>query len=546
MVSNDAADRRRVAGRSIRWDEARAERAYKDGWWVRETLVDALRRAAIETPDRIVLAEGERRIDCATLYREALALAGAMLARAAPGSVVSFMLPNWHEAATIYFAAAIAGMVAHPVLPSLRERELVFMLDDIDSRLVFIPAGLRGHDYVAMMRAVCGKLERPPEVVVLRGEAGGFTPFADIAAERHDAQLPVLDPDAVRMILYTSGTTGTPKGVMHSHNSLHALARQLGENWLIAPGDVFLVPSPISHIGGSIYAFELPVLLGTSAILMEHWDAEVAIEHARNDRFTHIAGATPFLEQLLAAATRHDEHLRHLKLFICGGAAVPPALIRAAAERFDKTVVTRVYGSTEVPVITVGTIDRADVAHAADTDGRPGVAEVKLIAHAAATSAIEGEIYARGPQMLVGYVHAEDEAEVFDADGFYRTGDLGRRVDGAFLTISGRAKDIIIRKGENISPKEVEDALGGHPDVIEVAVVGVPDAITGERTCAVIVPRARPGPDVAAVADFLRAQGIAAFKLPERVESWDMLPKNATGKVLKHVIRATLLAGMES
>ncbi len=226
-------------------------------------------------------------------------------------------------------------------------------------------------------------------------------------------------------------------------------------------------------------------------------------------------------------------------MFICGGASVPPSLIREAAEYFENAVVTRVYGSTEVPVTTVGVTDRNDVAHAADTDGRGGLAEIRLIDRSAAPAG-EGEIHARGPQMLVGYLHPEDETEAFDAEGYFRTGDLARWVDDVYLVVTGRAKDIIIRNGENISPKEVEDILVGHPQIAEIAIVGLPDPRTGERACAVIVPRSRPGPDVASLREFLDAQGVARFKFPEQVAIWDALPKNDAGKVLKHQIRASL------
>ena len=181
-----------------------------------------------------------------------------------------------------------------------------------------------------------------------------------------------------------------------------------------------------------------------------------------------MAGATPFLDGLLSAAERADTRLPDLKVFICGGASVPPSLIRRAADYFEKAAVTRVYGSTEVPVTTVGSLD--DVDHAADTDGRAGIADIKLV---------DGEIRARGPQMLVGYLHPEDETASFDDEGYFRTGDLGRWVDDGYLVVTGRAKDIIIRNGENISPKEVEDILVGHPGIAEIAVVGVPDERTG-------------------------------------------------------------------
>ncbi|WP_375396586.1 AMP-binding protein [uncultured Sphingomonas sp.] len=542
MTGPSAAGRRLIAGRHVRWDDARACAAYADGWWTSETLADALDRATRDTPERIVLIDGAVRIDCRTLHRDAAALAAAMLARIEPGSVVSFMLPNWHEAATIYLAATLAGMVAHPILPVLRETDLAFMLPDVRSRMIFVPATFRGRDFPAMVERACAGVADPPLLVAVRGEGGVGLAYEALVAATNPSAPPALEADAVRMILYTSGTTGVPKGVMHSHNSLHALARQLGEHWLIEPGDTFLVPSPISHIGGSIYAFELPLLCGTAAVLMDRWDPDAAVALIGEHRCTHMAGATPFLEQLLAAAQAAGDRLASLKLFICGGAAVPPTLVQAATGWFARAVVTRVYGSTEVPVITVGTIDRTDPEHAAETDGRRGIAEVRLTSHHAAVEANAGEVHARGPQMLVGYVHAEDEASVFDADGFYRTGDLGRWIDDDFLVITGRAKDIIIRNGENISPKEIEDLLAGHPGVAEIAVVGVPDPRTGERACAVVVASARDF-DPASVVVFLKGLGVAGFKLPEQVVVWDSLPRNAAGKVLKHEIRATLTMG---
>jgi acyl-CoA synthetase (AMP-forming)/AMP-acid ligase II len=534
--------RRLIAGRSIRWSDERAASAYNRGLWSRNTLADALNSAAEQTPERVLLVDGNARLDCKTLHVKAARLAQSMLARAPAGSVVSFMLPNWHEAAVLYLAATLAGMVVNPILPSLRDRELAFILNDVQTRLIFVPSALRQQDYAAMLTRVVRQIGTPPEVIVLRGEARGHTSWDTLLEEaRAPAALPAIDADAVRMVLYTSGTTGRPKGVLHSHNSIHALISQLREHWLIEPGDKFLVPSPIAHIGGSIYAFESPLLLGTTAVLMDRWDADEAVRLMDAEKCTHMAGATPFLEQLLAAARRAATRLSSLKVFVCGGASVPPSLIRNATAYFERAVVTRVYGSTEVPVTTVGVTQAEDAAHAADTDGRPGLAEIKLIDHNAAPAG-EGEILARAPQMLVGYLHPEDEAETFDSEGYFRTGDLAQWVDGSYLVVTGRAKDIIIRNGENISPKEVEDILIGHPDIAEIAIVGLPDARTGERACAVIVSRSPPGPEVASLGAYLDAQGVARFKAPEQVVLWDALPKNDAGKVLKHQIRAALAA----
>jgi non-ribosomal peptide synthetase component E (peptide arylation enzyme) len=188
-----------------------------------------------------------------------------------------------------------------------------------------------------------------------------------------------------------------------------------------------------------------------------------------------------------------------------------------------------VYGSTEVPVTTVGSMHDLDLA--ADTDGRAGIADVKLV---------EGEICARGPQMLVGYLHSDDETESFDSEGYFRTGDLARWVDEDYLVVTGRAKDIIIRNGENISPKEVEDLLIAHPAIAEIAIVGVPDARTGERACAVVVATGERVPDIDDMRTLLIGEGLAKFKIPEQIVIWDALPKNDAGKVVKHQIRATL------
>lgn len=526
-----------------RHDAAHASEAYRRGLWVHTTLADSLRAAAEVSPRRTVLVDKDVRLDCATLSAQAGALAAALLERMPTGSVVSFMLPNWHETAVIYLAATLAGMVVNPILPSLRDHDLRFILEDAGTAMIFVPHRHGGHDYAAMLERVTAAMNPAPEVVVLRGsEAGPHTRYLDLLGPAPGAgTLPALDPDAVRMILYTSGTTSRPKGVLHTHNSLHALICQLRDHWSIDPGDTFLVPSPVAHIGGSIYAFECPLLLGTTAVLMDRWDPAQAVALMNTERCTHMAGATPFLQQLLSAAEGAGTRLPDLKVFICGGASVSPSLIRRAAEYFERAVVTRVYGCTEVPVATVGAPRPDEADRAADTDGRAGIAEIRLDAHDSAPAG-DGEICVRGPQMLVGYRHPEDDS--FDAAGFFRTGDLGRWVAAGrgekYLVVTGRAKDVIIRSGENISAKEVEDLLADHPDIAEIAVVGLPDERTGERACAVIVPAGAERPDVASLLALLVSKGVAKFKAPEQVVVTDALPKNDAGKVLKHRIRAAL------
>ena len=507
---------------------------------MRTTLADSLRAAAETTPQRTVLVDNDTRLDCATLYEQAVGLANSLMQRMPTGSTVSFMLPNWHEAAVIYLGATLAGMVVNPILPSLRDHDLRFILEDAESAMIFVPHHFGGHDYAAMLQRVTASMSPAPDVVVLRGESGPHTAYSALLGSPPDGARPLaLDPDAVRMVLYTSGTTGRAKGVLHSHNSIHALICQIRDQWNVEPGDTFLVPSPIAHIGGSIYAFECPLLLGTTAVLMDRWDPSVAVALMERERCTHMAGATPFLQQLLSAAEGANSHLPDLKVFICGGASVSPSLIRRATEYFDRAVVTRVYGCTEVPVATVGAPGPDEAGPAADTDGRAGIAEIEVVPHEAAPAG-DGEICVRGPQMLLGYRHPEDDADSFDAAGFFRTGDLGRWVDERYLVVTGRAKDVIIRNGENISAKEVEDLLADHPGIAEIAVIGIPDDRTGERACAVIVPVGESTPDVAGLLALLLSKGVAKFKAPEQVVIWDALPKNDAGKILKHRIRADL------
>lgn len=536
------AARREILGWSLRWDEKRAQAARDGGWWPDETVGTIALREAAENPERVIVIDGDKRLTARELATQAQALAQVFAARGLkPGEVISIMLPNWIEATVIYLAATFAGLVVHLIVPNYRNAEVSFMLEDCKSRMIFIPEVFRKFDYVTMMREVNAELARPVDVVVLRGDARGGLQFSDLLAEKADAALPVVDPDSVKMVMYTSGTSGRAKGVIHSHNSIAAAINQIRKYWHVAPGDSFFVPSPISHIGGSIYAFELPFMGKTSCVLQESWDAEAAAALIDAHRCTHMAGATPFLQGLLAATRKSGSRLTSFKVFICGGASVPASLIREATEHFADCIVSRVFGCTEIPMITVGSMTKGDLKHAAETDGCAGLCTMKLVDARGEETLTEGEVIAAGPQMLLGYLRPEDEEGRFNAEGYFLTGDLAQWVDEKYVVISGRLKDIIIRHGENISPKEVEDILILHPAIAEVSVVGVPDKRTGEQAVAVIV--AKPGQSVGLpeIAAFLNAHHVAKFKIPERVELRETLPRNAAGKVLKNKLRDMLL-----
>jgi acyl-CoA synthetase (AMP-forming)/AMP-acid ligase II len=536
--------RREILGWSVRWDESRARECRERGLWTNETIGDLALHALAATPDKIIVVDEQRSLTVRELVTEAQAVARLFVSKGLkPGQVISIMLPNWHEATVVYLAATFAGLVANLILPNYRNSEVAFTLDDCGSRMIFIPEIFRKFDYVEMMRAVNAELRQPVEVVVLRGDARGATAYDSLLPSAPaDIALPAVDPDSIKMVMYTSGTSGRAKGVLHSHNSISAAVKQIRDYWYVAPGDCYFVPSPISHIGGSIYAFELPFIADTYVILQESWDAEAAVKIFDARQVTHMAGATPFLQALLAAAQKAGTRLPSLKVFICGGASVPPSLVREATAALENCIVSRVFGCTEVPMITVGAMTPGDIVHAAETDGRAGFCTVKLVDPSNTPSTVEGEVCAKGPQMLLGYLRREDEANAFDADGYFHTGDLAHWVDGDTLVITGRAKDLIIRNGENISPKEVEDILTLHPAIAEISIVGLPDAKTGEQACAVIVPKAGEHPTVGDLKTFLDARNVARFKIPERVELRESLPRNAAGKVLKIKLRESLLA----
>lgn len=541
MSSDSKIVRREVDGWSIRHDPDREAHARDGGWWLDTTIGDAAAMLAAQEPDRVLVIDGEIRLTAGDLYQSARRLADAMRKRGiCRGDVVSFMLPNWHEACVVYLATALIGAVSHPLVTNFRNAELLFMLSDCKSKAIFVPAEFRRVDYRRMMAEVGGQMEGPPLVVVLRGDPGDGIGYDQLIAEgRPDATFEPVDPGAVRMILYTSGTTGRPKGVLHTHNTINADIVQLHRFWNRGGDARYLVASPISHIGGSLYAFEMPLLFRTSAVLMDMWDGAAAATLIEREQCSHMAGATPFLQHLLTSCRASGARLPSLRIFICGGASVPPSLIREATEWFSNCVATRVYGSTEVPTITLGSIDAGDTDHAAETDGKIGAARVII---PAADAEGVGELLAKAPQMLVGYYNIEDEAAAFDEAGYFRMGDLGRIVDEDYLVITGRQKDIIIRNGENISPKEIEDLLTLHPDVAEVSVIGLPSEKTGEMACAVVLPAGSARPTCADFAAFLTDFGIAKLKFPEHVVFRSDLPRNATGKVLKHVLRDEILA----
>lgn len=543
------------SGLQTRWCPELAKRWLAEGHWTNSTLIDVARATVAEKPGHVFQVEGEKQMTRAEVWDQSLRLAGFFLSRGLkPGDVVSFQLPNWMEAAVIALGARMCGLIINPIPPIYRESELAYILADCGSKLIFVPGTFRKHDHVAMLEGLRSSLPALKDVVVVR-DAGKLC-WEDVIAGPlvGDSTLPTVDPAAVLIAMYTSGTTGRPKGVLHTHYTYDHRIRAMAEVWGIGPDDVIFMPSPVTHITGALWAFDMPWVAGNTSVLMDVWNAEDGIACIQRNGCTVTGGATPFLQQMLDMAAERPEALSSLRMFFCGGTTVSPELIRRAGTTFPDCLFFRCYGSTEMISATLGIRDRAQADLGADTDGEivPSV-EAEIIdpvTDAPLPDGEEGEIIARGPGLFVGYLAAEDNAGNFLDNGFFRMGDLGRIVPGSdgenYIVITGRKKDIIIRSGENISPKEVEDVLSGHPAIAEVAIVAMPSATTGEKGCAFIIPRGSQVIDLHEIRRFLDESGLARQKFPEHVELVDDLPRVASGKVRKDVLRTRARAIAET
>lgn len=529
------------SGFQTRWCETLGARYLAAGEWRDTTLVDVARAAYAADPGKTLLIEGDRRLSREQAWSQALRLAAAFRARGlVPGDVISFQLPNWLETAVIALAARMMGLVINPIPPIYRESELAYILADCGAKLIFIPDLFRKIDHRAMIADLRSALPALDDVVVVRGD--GEQTWQQLLEGEPLAEnlLPAVAASSVMMVMYTSGTTGRPKGVLHTHYSFDHRTRAMGKAWRIGANDIVFMPSPVTHITGAFWVFDMPWVRGCTSVLMDVWTPAEGIACIERNGCTVSGGATPFLQQLIDNARGQTGALETLRLFFCGGTTVSPELIKQASAAFPHALFFRAYGSTEMTSATLGIHDRSQADLGAETDGEivPPV-EFRLVGDDGQPVADgeEGEILARGPGLFVGYVHPDNNDGEFDDDGFFRMGDLGRIVHDRFIVITGRKKDIIIRSGENISPKEVEDLLFTHPAVAEVAIVAMPSALTGEKGCAFIIARPDMSIDLAEVGRFLGQAGLARQKFPEHLELVDELPRVPSGKVKKDVLR---------
>jgi acyl-CoA synthetase (AMP-forming)/AMP-acid ligase II len=534
--------RKDISGWSTRLTDDMIERYTRDGAWTNRTVADSAIERGHDPLQRIAVEEGSRVADFRELLANARCLADA-LARMGlkPGDVLSFQLPNWVEALSINLAACLGGYICNPIVPIYRDAEVSFILHDARSKVLFIPESFRNFDYIGMARRLRPALPELKEVVVVRGAANEYRAYEDLLATGGVAGArAVVDANAVKLLLYTSGTTGKPKGVLHSHNTLMAEIDAVTRYWNITQDDVILMASPVTHVTGYLYGLELGFVTGAKVVLMERWDAGAAVDLVQQHAVTLSIGATPFLAELVAETARRQDTLPSLRLFGCGGAAVAPELVERATRLLPNCVVCRIFGSSEAPTVTLGVQSRAEQALGATTDGRIVNHEVRIVDASTGTpvaDGVEGEIVTRGPELMLGYTDWAETVKAFDDDAYFHTGDCGFLSHTDFITISGRIKDLIIRGGENLSPKDIEDALHLHPAVRDVAVVGMPHERLGETPCAFVELMAGQTLDLAGVTSFLEQARIARQKFPEKIVVVDELPRTASGKIRKQVLR---------
>lgn len=514
------------------------QRAFADsGVWDERTIADLAIDWTAADPGFVALVDGDSAMTREQLLAEAESLSAGLHARGLrPGDVVAFQVPNWSEAAVINLAAAMSGLVVNPIVPIYRDHEVVQMLGDCRARAIFVASSFRSYDYAAMARRISASLPSLEHVFTVRGE--GTDDYAALVAEGRGAAFrrPQVDPRGVKMVLYTSGTTGRPKGVLHSHVTLQRILRMSAVHWGIGEGEATLMPSPVTHVSGYANGLEMPLVWGTRTVLMESWNAAAALELIDRHGLIGTVAATPFLVELAAAARAAGNRLPSFRFFACGGAAVPADLIPAASEAFDNCRPFRVFGASEVPLVTFGWPDDAHLA--ATTDGEVVDYAVRIVDadDRDVAAGQEGEILARGPGMMMGYADQAQTAEAITADGYFRTGDLGVLSPEGAITVTGRKKDLIIRGGENISAKEIEDVLHAHGRVREASVVAMPHDRLGEGICAYVIADGE-APAAAELARHVSDSGLAKQKIPELFLFVDDFPRTASGKIRKDMLR---------
>jgi cyclohexanecarboxylate-CoA ligase len=493
------------------------------------TFWDLIVSGAEQTPDVLVAADDHGR----TLTRSDLRVQAEQVAAAfalrglGPGAVVSWQIPSTIEAFVLLAALNRLGAVQNPIIPVLRHREVGFITTHVGANAFIAPKRWRGFDHMEMAASICD-----PSVDLIALDLDDL--------DQGGLRLPTSDD------LSSSGTTADPKGVRHTDASVMASCSGMVSLSGFGATDRYPIAWPLTHIGG-VTMLCTSLVAGTTLLLFDSYDAATTPERMAAHRPTLLGSAVPFFRAYLDAQKRHgDEPLfPDLRAGACGGAPIPAEIHAEMRAAFGVPLLNS-YGLTEFPIATSATVtDTHDVLTMSVGRVSPGVTARAVDADEHEVGpGVEGEIRIKGPQCFEGYIDSMLDAMAFDADGWFRTGDLGTIDDDGVVRITGRLKDIVIRNAENISVVEIEELLYRYPDIEDATVFGMPDARTGERVCAVVV--LRPGGSVVLedLRAFCKAEGLSIHKCPEQLEVVETLPRNAMGKVLKQQLRTELLAAV--
>ncbi|HZP30645.1 MAG TPA: AMP-binding protein [Acidimicrobiia bacterium] len=496
------------------------------------------RRAALD-PDRVMLVdEHDRTLTFAEFRDRAERVAAGLQALGVTAETrFSWQLPTRIDSVVLSVALSRLGALQNPIIHLYRDREVGFALAQTGARFFAIPGVFRGFDYRELAERVGAGLETPPQILVVD----------DGLPEGDPATLPPApagappDEAPVRWIYYTSGSTADPKGVCHTDQTLIAGGWGMAVAIDIKRDDVGSIAFPYAHIGGPDYLVCI-LAIGFPAVLVEAFSPAETLAVFREHGVTMVGGSTAFYIAFLAEQRKQPGRsiLPTLRLMSGGGAPKPPELHYEVQREIGGRGIVHGYGMTESPMIASGSPHDTDE-QLANTDGRPVVGmEIKVVrldGKPAAPGEV-GEMRLRGPMVLRGYTDPDLNKEAFDEDGFFRTGDLGYVREDGHVVLTGRLKDVIVRKGENISAKEIEDLLYTHPKVEDVAVIGLPDPERGERVCAVVQGVAGAEPlTFAEMVQYCRDAKLMTQKIPEQLVVRPDLPRAATGKIVKTKLR---------
>ena len=524
------------------------------GFWHDRTINDDLDACVAACPDQTALTAVQAESGAVTrfTYRELSNMAdrvavGLTKLGVGKNDIVACQLPNWWQFTVTYLACSRIGAVMNPLMHIFRERELSFMLKHGEAKVLIIPQTFRGFDYEQMVNGLKPTLPDLKHVVVVNG--AGANSFEALLSgpewEKESHAKTVLTqhrpgPDDVTQLIYTSGTTGEPKGVMHTANTVMANIIPYAARLHLDANDVVLMASPMAHQTGFMYGLMMPIMLKSSAVLLDVWEPLRAIDLVRNESVTFTMASTPFLTDLAKNVEESGKKVPTLRTFLCAGAPIPGPLVEQARSVLGTKIVSA-WGMTENGAVTLIELNDPDE-RAFTTDGLPlpGV-ELKVVNDDGVSlpAGEAGKLYVRSCSNFGGYLKRA-HLNGTDAEGWFDTGDLARLDAQGYVRITGRSKDVIIRGGENIPVVEIESLLYRHPAIAMAAIVAYPDERLGERACAVVVLKPGQSLDLPTLVEYLKAQKIALQYIPEKLEIREAMPSTPSGKIQKFKLREIL------